>query len=97
MDHIKELLEAYDTGARPFNQESNAYDLLKELDPLIVGLVEEEVSAKTEEGLAEQKRDAEAAHMEAFDNFQENIEEVFPEGAASDIVALLTKHLPREA
>ena len=34
-DDLKELLEAYDLGERPFNQDSTAYDLQKEMEPLI--------------------------------------------------------------
>ena len=97
MHTLQQTLEAYDTGAYPFNQNSDAHDLRKEIDAHLEERIEEAVSAAE----LELEREARAAfakeHTEAFDNLQENIEEVFPEGAASDIVALLTKHLPREA
>lgn len=96
MHTLQETLEAYDTGAYPFNENSDAHDLRKEIDAHLEERIEEEVSAKVEEAVAEQVRDAAAAHLEAFDNLQEKIEEEFPSGAASDIVALLTEHLPRE-
>ena len=97
MSNLQDILEAYDTGAYPFNQDSDAHDLRKEIDPIIEGRVEEEVSSQGDEMLAEREREADAKYMEAWDTLQEKIEEVFPQGAASDIVALLTEHLPREA
>ena len=96
MDDLKEMLEAYDEGALPFNQESTAYDLQNELDGLIDGRVEGETEDKLSAGLQEQTREDAEAHMKAWDTLIEKIEEVFPQGTASDIVALLNEHLPRE-
>lgn len=57
VDTLKELLEAYDIGERPFNQDSTAYDLQKELEPVIEQLVEERAQGFYQTALLDFKKE----------------------------------------
>ncbi len=75
MDHLTEILEAYDTGTAPFHQESDAYDLYKELEGIVHDNTEELIDGAVEE----QKVEDEEAFDEAWEAFKVAIEEKFHE------------------
>lgn len=93
-DMLKELLEAYDKSELPFNQESDAYDLEKEIDPLLWLRVAEEVDEQVDAVVKEAQDELTSAFSDQREGFSAAIEEKLLEGAAEDIIKLLDEHIP---